>query len=53
MAGAIIGEQSAGRNADHSWRIGQAAFWARLAGTLGKVLTGALIIAVVLVALVL
>lgn len=51
MAGAILGEQSAGRDADHSWRIGQAAFWGRLAGTLGKVLAGGMIVAVVLIAL--
>jgi hypothetical protein len=38
MAGAILGEVSAGQRLDTSWQIGKAAFWGRLAGTLGKML---------------
>jgi uncharacterized protein YqgC (DUF456 family) len=51
MAGAIAGELSLGRTADAGWRVGKAAFWGRLAGTLGKLLAGAMIIAVVAAAL--
>jgi uncharacterized protein len=53
MAGAILGEMWAGRGLDRSWNIGKAAFWGRLAGTLGKVLVGATMVAVVMAALVL
>ena len=53
MAGAMLGEVWAGRNVGTSWRVGKAAFWGRLAGTLGKMLVGAVMIAVVLAALVL
>jgi uncharacterized protein len=53
MAGAILGELWTGRKFDASWGIGKAAFWGRLAGTLGKALVGATMIAVVLAALVL
>ena len=34
MAGAILGETWAGRDADTSWRIGKLAFWGRQAGRL-------------------
>jgi hypothetical protein len=53
MAGAILGELWAGKDLDASWRIGRLAFWGRLAGTLGKVLIGAMMIAVVVAAWVL
>lgn len=53
MAGAMLGETWAGKNVGASWRVGKAAFWGRLAGTLGKMLVGAVMIAVVLAALVL
>ena len=53
MTGAILGETWAGQQMGESWRIGQAAFWARLVGTLGKVLVGAVMVATVIVALVL
>ena len=53
MAGAMLGETWAGKKVDTSWRVGKAAFWGRLAGTLGKMLVGAVMIAVVLAALVL
>jgi uncharacterized protein YqgC (DUF456 family) len=49
--GALVGEQWKGRKLDESFRIGQAAFWGRLFGTLGKALMGALMIALIVVAL--
>ncbi len=36
MAGAILGELSVGRTPGDGWQVGKAAFWGRLAGTLGK-----------------
>lgn len=45
--GAMYGEWSAGTPWKESWPIGQAAFWGRLLGTLGKLLAGCGIIAVV------
>ena len=51
MAGAILGETWAGRDADTTWRIARLAFWGRLAGTLGKVILGAVMIAVVVAAM--
>jgi uncharacterized protein YqgC (DUF456 family) len=52
MAGAALGETSAGRDAGASWRIAKLAFWGRLAGTLGKVILGAVMIAVVIASLI-
>jgi uncharacterized protein YqgC (DUF456 family) len=52
MAGAILGEMWAGRNLDASWQVGRAAFWGRLLGTLGKLLIGAVMVAIVLAALI-
>jgi uncharacterized protein YqgC (DUF456 family) len=40
LAGAMLGEAWKGRNLDESWRIGQAAFWGRLMGTLAKTIIG-------------
>ena len=51
MAGAILGETWAGRDADASWRIAKRAFWGRLAGTLGKIIFGAVMVAIVVAAL--
>ena len=48
MTGAILGELSVGQRLGTSWRVGKAAFWGRLAGTLGKTLLGAVIIVVVI-----
>jgi uncharacterized protein len=53
MVGAMLGEMSVGRNLAASWQIGKAAFWGRLAGTLGKVLIGAVMVAVVIASFVL
>ena len=52
MGGAIVGETWAGGDAQQSWQVGKAAFWGRLFGTLGKILVGSIIVAVVWVALV-
>jgi uncharacterized protein YqgC (DUF456 family) len=52
MGGAILGEVWAGRNLDASWRVGQRAFWGRLLGTLGKMLLGAVMVALVVAALI-
>ena len=52
MAGAMLGEVWVGKDAGASWRIGAAAFWGRLAGTLGKMLVGAVMVVVVMASLV-
>ena len=51
-AGAILGEISVGKDIAASWQISKAAFWGRLTGTLGKMLVGAVMVAVVAAALV-
>jgi uncharacterized protein YqgC (DUF456 family) len=51
MAGAVLGETWAGRDLDTTWRIAKLAFWGRLAGTLGKVIVGAVMIAIVITAI--
>ena len=50
--GAAVAEKSAGADAERSIRVGQGAFWGRLAGTGAKTLIGAVLVAAVLVALV-
>lgn len=50
MAGAMLGEHSAGRELAHSWRVGKAAFWGRLFGTVAKTLVGAIMVAVAAIA---
>jgi uncharacterized protein YqgC (DUF456 family) len=52
LAGAMIGETWAGRNLEDSLRVGHGAFWGRLLGTLGKILLGSVMIAVVTAAIV-
>jgi hypothetical protein len=51
MAGAMLGEIQSGRDLQTSWRIARFAFWGRLAGTAAKLLVGAVMIAVVVIAL--
>ena len=46
LAGAMLGETMAGRSLDHSWKIGQAAFWGRLLGTVAKAMIGAVMVGV-------
>jgi len=53
LAGAMAGESWKGRDLDHGWQVGQAAFWGRLLGTAGKLAVGAAIVAVVLAGLLL
>jgi hypothetical protein len=52
MAGAILGETWARQEPDAIWRIARLAFWGRLAGTLGKIILGAVMVAVVVTTLV-
>jgi len=52
FAGAVLGEQWKGRDLDESLRVGNAAFWGRLLGTVAKTAVGAAMVAVTLVALV-
>ena len=53
LAGAMLGERWKGRNWESSWQVGQASFWGRLLGTVGKLALGSMIVVVVLAALVL
>jgi hypothetical protein len=53
LLGAMLGESWKGRDLEVSWKIGKAAFWGRLFGTLGKVLVGCVMVVVVAAALVL
>jgi uncharacterized protein YqgC (DUF456 family) len=48
--GAVLGELSAGRSMAASWKVGHAAFWGRLIGTLAKTLIGAVMAGVAIVA---
>jgi uncharacterized protein YqgC (DUF456 family) len=50
MAGAIFGEVWAGKTVGTSWQVGRAAFFGRLTGTLGKMLVGAAMMAIVVAA---
>lgn len=43
--GAVIGERWTGRDFDTSLKIGGAAFWSRMAGTIAKSVAGALMVA--------
>ena len=52
LLGAVAGERWKGRDMEESLRIGNAAFWSRLAGTLGKIGVGAVMIAVLISALI-
>ncbi len=51
LLGAFIGEQWKGRNVNESLQVGQAAFWARLAGTFAKMILGCVMIGIILVAI--
>ncbi|MBN1590513.1 MAG: DUF456 domain-containing protein [Pirellulales bacterium] len=52
FTGAVLGEQWKGRGLDDSLRIGHAAFWGRLFGTVAKTALGAAMIATTIVALI-
>ena len=47
MAGGILGERWTGRSWTVSLNVGHAAFWGRLCGTLGKIIVGAVMVALV------
>ena len=40
FGGAVAGERWKGRSRDQQWEVGQAAFWGRLLGTMGKLAIG-------------
>ncbi|MCE9604106.1 MAG: DUF456 domain-containing protein [Planctomycetia bacterium] len=46
LVGAMLGEFWKGQGFDHSLRVGQAAFWGRLLGSLAKISTASVMIAV-------
>ena len=46
LVGAMLGEAHAGRSGEQSWRVGLAAFWGRLCGTLGKAIVGGLMVVI-------
>jgi uncharacterized protein YqgC (DUF456 family) len=50
MIGAMIGESHAGKDLAASWRVGQAAFWGRLLGTLSKTAIGVVMVVVAAIA---
>ena len=52
LAGAVLGEQWKGRDLDESLSIGQAAFWGRLIGTLGKILVGCVMLVLIVASLI-
>lgn len=52
LGGAMLGERWAGKDWNASWQIGKAAFRGRLAGTLGKMFLGVMMVVVVIVALI-
>jgi uncharacterized protein len=51
LAGAMLDGYWAGQDMRVNWQVGKAAFWGRLAGTMGKTLVGALMGAIVVAAL--
>ncbi|MBM4005352.1 MAG: DUF456 domain-containing protein [Planctomycetes bacterium] len=52
FAGAVLGERWRGRDYDHSFSVGQAAFWGRMLGTVSKLTVSFLMALVLLFALV-
>jgi uncharacterized protein YqgC (DUF456 family) len=52
LGGAMLGESSQGRSWEESWGVGKAAFWGRILGTLGKIVVGSIMVAIVFVALI-
>ena len=51
FAGAAAGERWAGKDWDHSIEVGNAAFWGRLFGTVGKVVCGTILCGIYLLAI--
>lgn len=52
LVGATLGERWKGRTMDESLQVGQAAFWGRLFGTLGKALVGSIMVVLLIVSLI-
>jgi len=50
LAGAMLGEAWKGRDLEIGWKIGQAAFWGRLLGSVAKAMIGSIILVVATVA---
>ncbi|HJT33207.1 MAG TPA: DUF456 domain-containing protein [Pirellulales bacterium] len=50
LGGAMLGESWKGRGLEESWKVGQAAFWGRLLGTLAKTTLASVMVAVAMVA---
>lgn len=50
LGGAILGEYWKGRSLNESLSVGEAAFWGRILGTLGKMMVGTLLVVLVVVA---
>ncbi len=50
LAGAMLGESWKGRGLEESWKVGQAAFWGRLLGTLAKTTIASAMVALAVVA---
>lgn len=50
LGGAMLGESWKGRGLEESWKVGQAAFWGRLLGTLAKTTIASAMVAVAVVA---
>lgn len=53
FGGAIAGETWKGRTLDHSWRVGESAFWGRLWGTVAKLAIATIMVVVGVLGLVL
>jgi uncharacterized protein YqgC (DUF456 family) len=52
MLGAYLGERWDGKGEREAWRVGWASFWGRLIGSLAKLLTGLVMIAIAVLAMV-
>ena len=52
LVGALLGERWKGRNLGDSWKVGKAAFWGRLLGTVAKTVIGAVMAGTTIVALI-
>lgn len=52
FVGALLGEQWKGRDLDESLKIGEAAFWGRLLGTVAKTAVGAAMVGAAIIALI-
>ncbi len=51
LGGAMFGESWKGRQIDHNWQVGLAAFWGRLLGSMAKILIASVLVTVTLAGL--